>query len=148
MNKIAYWNKEPERGDIVVFTTSGIEDPHIRKDTFFIKRIVGLPGETISIDPPSVHANGEKLTEPEIIAKISKKANGYDGYFLAHAGTQDAVLTTEQSSLVLGEDEYLVLGDNSRYSLDSRYFGPITRASIVGKAFYVHAPVERKKRIK
>jgi len=58
-----------------------------------------------------------------------------------------AYLTSSSDRIILGPDEYLVWGDNSRNSLDGRYFGPIKRIAIVGKAFYIYAPADRKRKI-
>ena len=93
VNKTAYWNSQPQRGDIVIFNTSGIKDPHVRQDTFYIQRIVGLPGETISIDPPYLLVNGERISEPPIFDDISANRHGYSGFTLAQH-MPDAVLKT------------------------------------------------------
>jgi signal peptidase I len=58
-----------------------------------------------------------------------------------------APLASPSARLTLGSDEYLVLGDNTRNSLDGRYFGPVKRSAIVGKVFYIYAPAGRKQRI-
>ncbi len=147
VNKTAYWKNPPQRGDIVVFKTKGIDHPSVRKPANYIKRIIGLPGETISIRPPEILINGNPITKPEIFITIFNKQSGYHGYTLAH-DSSDAILTTPTKSMTLGDDEYLVMGDNSERSLDGRHFGPIKRSSILGKVVYRHAPPQRKGRIK
>jgi len=148
VSKIAYWSNDPQRGDIVVFKTSGIDHPSVRKNTYYVKRIVGIPGETLSIDPPHVLVNHEQITTPEIITEISEGLNGYHGYQLAHATATDAILVSPSNSIALGKNEYLVLGDNSKISLDGRYFGPIQRSSIVGQVTRICAPAQRKRTFK
>lgn len=148
VNKTAYRKHSPQRGDVVVFKTNGIKHPSVNKSAIYIKRVVGLPGETVSITPPTILINGEPVTEPEILVAISKKQNGYDGYTFAHtAHDVEAVLVGPTNSITLGEDEYLVFGDNSKTSLDGRYFGPIKKSSILGEVFYRYAPAGKKGRI-
>ena len=145
VEKVTYRNRAPKRGDIVVFRASEIEHPYVKKDSFMVKRIVGLPGETISINPPHILADGRRITEPRSMARISERESGYDGYHLARTMVEGARLTTTDSVVRLGETEYFLVGDNSKQSLDSRYFGAIDRSSIVGRVIYVYSPAERKK---
>jgi len=95
------------RGDVVIYRMP--LDPN----QFYIKRIIGLPGEKVEIKNNSVIINGENLIEPYV--KGSTLAN---------------------INLVLGDDEYFVLGDNRGRSFDSRVHGPIKSADIVGKIIY------------
>ena len=140
LNKTAYWTHPPKRGDIVVFSTDGIDNPHVRKSTYYIKRIVGLPGENVSINSPDLMINGMPIKVPEIFRIISGKSNGYHGFIPAESETLSDTIT-------LASNEYYVLGDNTLNSLDSRHFGPITADSIIGKAVYIYAPGERKGKI-
>jgi signal peptidase I len=148
VNKTAYWIHPPQRGDIVVFQTSQIDHPAVPKNTCYIKRIVGLPGETVSINPPNILINGVPLKQPDIFTSISESLNGHSGYTMAISGPTTPILTTPENSVTLGKFEYLVLGDNSQNSLDSRYFGPIKRFSILGKVVYRYFPAHRKGWIK
>ena len=149
VNKTSYWAHKPQRGDIVVFSTDDILNPYVRKSTFYIKRIVGLPGETVSINPPDLIINGSPITDPEIFQIISSGKDGYHGFTLASSGNvAEDVLSNPEDTITLGTDEYFVLGDNSINSLDSRYFGPIRGKSIIGKVFYIYSPVDRKQWIK
>lgn len=108
IDEISYRFKEPVRGDVVVFKYP--RDPK----QFFIKRIVGLPGETVQITGNAVYINGEKLDEPYLDPNTETKT--------------DDVKT-------LQSDEYYVLGDNRSFSLDSRTFGPLPNEYIVGKTW-------------
>ena len=143
VNKLIFRVSEPRRGDVIVFKTKGI--PSLKQDTIYIKRLVGLPGETIRIDPPYVSVNGTRLMEPPIFREIAEGRNGFGGYHLAISNsTTAAYLSSPASEITLGPEEYLVLGDNGKNSLDGRYFGPIKRNAILGRAFYIYAPAERK----
>ncbi|MEM6885588.1 MAG: signal peptidase I [Verrucomicrobiota bacterium] len=133
------------RGDIVAFDTSGIEMlmQHNRRmgvmeAQVYMKRIAGLPGETIQIDPPHLIINGQRVTSPDIFRKQSVQEGGYPGYV---SGTSYLVMPEE--SLTLGQDEYFMLGDNSPNSLDSRAWGVVKRDAIIGKITKRYWPLSR-----
>lgn len=106
--------KEFERGDVIIFKYP--KDP----SKFFIKRVIGLPGEKIEIDDGKV--------------KIFNVDNS-EGYFLNENGYLSSdVITTGALTVQLKEDEYFVLGDNRGASSDSRVWGPIGKNDVVGKA--------------
>jgi signal peptidase I len=113
VNRLAYrWNK-PTRGDIIVFNFP--LDPQRR----FIKRIIGLPGDTISAHSDHIYVNGIPLSEPYIAAPVL-----YTGQW------------------VVGETEVFVLGDNRNNSSDSQNWGPLPEAEIIGRAELVYWPPE------
>ena len=138
VNKWIYRTCEPQRGDLVVFQTDKINKNKEGLPTVFVKRLVGLPGETVDIDPPYVLINGERLTEPAIFDTISSKQGGYSGYFQPETLGGPALLP-----ITLGPDEYFLLGDNSPRSYDSRYWGPVLREKIRGKAIRIYWPPSR-----
>lgn len=109
VNKLVYKFGDPQRGDIVVF-----HSPQDEKRAL-IKRVVGLPGEEVVITAGQVYVNGQPLSEPYI-------------------SSQHAAINW--GPRLLGADEYLVLGDNRDNSNDSRSFGPVRRAEIIGKAWF------------
>lgn len=112
INKMAYRFSEPKRFDVIVFKQSG------KEHSFYnIKRIIGLPGETVQIIDGVIYINGEVL---EDIVDVEEMVN-YG-------------LTAEE--IILEENEYFVLGDNRNNSEDSRFasIGNITRDEIIGKA--------------
>lgn len=111
-DKLTYRFRDPERFEIIIF-------PYQYADkTYFIKRIIGLPGETVRIDEAgTIYINGEVLEE------------NYGAEVMQYAG-----LAAEE--IQLGDDEYFVLGDNRNVSEDSRYpdVGNIKRGDIIGRA--------------
>ena len=113
IDEITYRFSEPQRGDIVV-----VKYP---QDTsqFFIKRIVGLPGETMEIKNGAIYINGN-FSEP---IKIEEEY------------LDEGVITSGEKQVTLDNNEYYILGDNRQSSLDSRSFGPIKRDYIIGKAW-------------
>lgn len=117
---ISYYLSSPRRGDIVVFIA-----PDNGKES--IDRVVGLPGEKISIKKGQVYINDKLLEEPYISGKFRQ---------------YDADLITEVD-LVIPENQYAILGDNRDHSGDSRYYGFITRSAIKEKIFYSYWPSDR-----
>ena len=112
VDKLTYRFHDPERFDIIVF-------PFRYKDnTYYIKRIIGLPGETVQIVDGEIYINGELLEES-----------------YGREVMQDAGLAAEP--ITLGDDEYFVLGDNRNYSSDSRdpSVALIHRKEIIGRAW-------------
>lgn len=133
---------EPERGDIVVFKTQGI--PSLPAGTFYIKRVAGLPGDRVRIEPPNLIVNDQVVDAPAIFARISSAEPPFAGFALAFGGAPiGALLTKPTDEISLGKDEVLVLGDNTRNSRDSRYWGPVPRKNIVGKATRIYWPLNR-----
>lgn len=113
VDKISYRFKDPVRYDIIVFPYQ------YEEDTFYIKRVIGLPGEQIQMMEGSVFINGEKL-ETDI----------YGIELMNNAGIAE-------NPIQLGEDEYFVLGDNRNHSADSREtnVGVLHREDLLGKAW-------------
>ena len=112
-DKISYRFHDPERFDIIIFPYK------YQKNTYFIKRVIGLPGETVRIDyDGNIYINGEILDEKYGLEKMT-----YPGI--------------AEQEITLGDDEYFVLGDNRNVSEDSRYpdVGLIKREDIIGRAW-------------
>lgn len=116
MDKLSYRFHDPERFDIVIFPgpVEAGEDP------YYIKRVIGLPGETVQIIEGKVTINGKELTE--------------DIYGITDYIDEPGMAA---EPLVLGEDEYFCLGDNRPVSFDCRYpeVGPVSKDEIIGKAW-------------
>lgn len=112
VEKVSYHFTDPDRFDVIVFY------PHGRESTdYYIKRVIGLPGETVQIIGEDIYIDGEKLEE-----NFGKDP-------IIEAGMAD-------EPIKLGDDEFFVLGDNRTVSEDSRYeeVGPVKRENIEGKA--------------
>ncbi len=112
VDKLSYHFREPERFEIIVF-------PYRHKEnTYYIKRIIGLPGETVQVNGGYVYINGEMLDENYGLETMN-----------------DAGIASEP--IELGEDEYFVLGDNRNHSSDSRdpSVGVLHRDELIGRAW-------------
>ena len=110
----------PERGDVIVF-----DAPTRPQD--FVKRVVGLPGEKVTIVSGVVHINGKVLDEPYLSTSKSQIS-------------MTCTPHTQTFGCVLQENEYFVLGDNRASSHDSRDWGPVPLENIVGKVWFVYWP--------
>ncbi len=145
VNRMKYNFTRPDRGDVFVFSTQSIRHPDIRPDNYYIKRMVGMPGEQISLDPPYLLADGVVVTNPPVFMRQAlDERNGYHGYTLLGDTPIPAVLRRPGDVIRLRDDEYLPLGDNTRASLDGRFFGGVKRQSIVGPAVMVYWPFTKR----
>lgn len=141
VNKVLYNFTRPARGDIFVFSTKGIDYPRIRPDAFYIKRMAGMPGENLRLDPPYLYADGRPIREPYPFARLQDRSKGYSGYQLPFSdGRMRLALGHPGQTYQLTDTQYLPLGDNTLSSLDGRYFGGVDRRNIVGPAFMVYWP--------
>jgi signal peptidase I len=140
-NAWIYWWDDPKRGDIVCFCH--YDENGKAESKLWSKRVVGLPRETIDIDPPFVIVNGKPLIEPDIFRKISEAQDGYLGYFRLPYNAPNSV----QFPLTLADDEYFLLGDNSIKSIDSRTFGAVKRRDIKSKVIRIVFPPSRIKEL-
>lgn len=146
VNKVRYNFARPERGDIFVFSTRDIKYPSIRPDAFYIKRLAGMPGERLQLDPPYLVADGKRVTDPYPFKRLVEGTSlGYHGYQLPrYDGFAPTALGNRLSVYQLKDDEYLPLGDNTGFSLDGRYFGAVKERSVVGPAFAVYWPFSKR----
>lgn len=111
VNKFEYYFSDPDRFDIIVFYPYGRED----KEDYYVKRVIGLPGETVQIIGSDIYIDGE----------ILKENYGKDPI------TDPGIA---QEPIQLADDEFFVLGDNREISEDSRFFGAVEKADISGHA--------------
>lgn len=118
VDKGAYRDEEVNRFDIIAFKYM-----YNNKD-IYLKRVIGLPGETVEIRHNEIYINDEKLNE-------------YYGYFSDIDDSPDLKnYLSDYPKIVLGNDEYFVIGDNRYVSDDSRSFGAVKRELIIGKAVF------------
>lgn len=127
-DKVSYQTGDPQRGDVVVFHAPEAAGCVEGTGCDFIKRIIGIPGDTVAVKDNSYYVNGSLLPEP---------------YLPAGNITRPADFAKEGREILLGPEEYFVSGDNRPHSHDSRAFGPITRQEIVGRAFFRYWPSEK-----
>lgn len=120
IDEISYRFVEPKRGEVIVFRA-----PTVAKD-FYLKRIIGLPGDRIRVEDDKVIINNRQ--NPESILLEEK-------YLVEE--------TSGAANYTLGPNEYFVMGDNRDASFDSRRFGPIKRNAIIGRTWLRGWPLDR-----
>ncbi|HHB90992.1 MAG TPA: signal peptidase I [Anaerolineae bacterium] len=116
VSRLSYIFGKPDRGDIIVFQYP------FSPERDFVKRIIGLPGETIAIQNGQVFVDGKPLPPETYVQHRSSENYG---------------------PITLGEDEYFVMGDNRTGSSDSRSWGPLQEHFIIGKAWLIYYPFDR-----
>lgn len=122
VDKISYRFRDPERYDIIVFPYK------YEEDTYYIKRIIGLPGDTVQVKEGKIYINGEILNESYGLEEIEIGKEGI-----------------ARNPITLGEEEYFVMGDNRNNSSDSRdtSVGVLTRDDLIGRAWIRVWPLDR-----
>jgi signal peptidase I len=125
IDEISYRFTEPKRGEIVVFRYP--KDPQ----EYFIKRVIGLPGEKVEIKNGQVYIYNQEFKDGVV---LEEKYLSSDLKTYSLAGTD---------SVTLGKDEFFVFGDNRNASKDSRSFGPVDRSFIIGRVLLRGWPVNR-----
>lgn len=126
-DKVSYRFGQPQRGDIIVFHAPEAAQCPEGTGCDFIKRILGLPGETVEVKNNAIYINGTPLSE----VYIPPEFQTLPGKFAM------------QGPYTLQANEFFVSGDNRPYSSDSRAWGPITKDEIVGKAFFRYLPINK-----
>lgn len=114
---------EPRRGDIIVFKAP------TEKNRDFIKRVIGLPGEKVSLQSGNVYINNKRLDERE--------------YLDENVMTPDGKFLNEGKEVKVPQGDYFVMGDNRDASSDSRDWGLLDKKEIKGVAFFVYLPIQR-----
>lgn len=120
-DKISYKIGEPKRGDVVIFKAPKNEEYD------YIKRIIGLPGESVGLLGGKIYLNGIPLKE---------------NYLPSELATNGESFLKEGQTVPVAPDNYFVLGDNRPHSSDSRDWGPVPKQNIIGKAWWRYFPVK------
>ncbi|MDR1528451.1 MAG: signal peptidase I [Puniceicoccales bacterium] len=133
VDKVSYHFRPPKVGESVVFTTNAIMD-FTKTPKFFIKRLVGRPTNTLGIENNQLFIDGKLMTTNEVLEKLNLREEGYkNGYF-------PFGMLAEGLSVTVPEKNLFVLGDNSKDSYDSRFWGFVPEKSICGRPFVIFYP--------
>ncbi len=126
VSKFSYKIGEPERFDIIVF--------HAPEEKDYIKRVIGLPGDTIEYKDDTLYVNGKAYEEPYL---DEYKKQVIDGPL-----TEPFTLEEKIGQMTVPEGELFVMGDNRRFSKDSRHIGTIPMEKVLGKTNVIYWPLE------
>ncbi|MCP4261432.1 MAG: signal peptidase I [Planctomycetes bacterium] len=152
-NKLAYKNRDPERGDLVVFL-----NPEDRRQNF-IKRVVAVAGDTVEIIDGQLYINDEQLQRQKLVQSamdnirieisgeplegdVFEETNGDALYKIFLAGPPHNQTSTDFAKITVPEHHCFILGDNRNLSYDSRQFGPVPLATVKGKVDYLYWPAK------
>jgi len=146
VNKVAYNFTKPELGDVFVFKTTGIReieaglDPEMGSQ-HYIKRLAGMPGDTLRIDPPKLFINGKTPDQP-MLERVMSLQDGYQGYSNGgQSGPPFRYLGSPGATFTVPARNYFAIGDNSYHSRDSRDWGGVPERNVAGRGFFVYWPV-------
>jgi signal peptidase I len=149
VDKITYNFRQPRRGEVFVFNTQKIPTRENKgqgmrgPSQFYIKRLAGLPGDTLQIRPPELFINANRA-EGFGFGRVMAAQGEYRGY---SNGSQSPfgivpmnLLTTPDDTVTLDSRHFFALGDNSYHSSDSRDWGPVPEENIMGRGIFVYWP--------
>lgn len=145
VDRMTYQFRKPERADVFVFRTTGIRriemniDPALGSQ-FYIKRLAGVPGDTLRIDPPRLFIDGS-VAESAPFQRVMSCKDGYRGYSnRSDGGGTFPYLGSPEDTFTVPSHAYFALGDNSYNSSDSRYWGVVPERNVIGRGFFVYWP--------
>lgn len=139
VDKFSYNFIRPHHGDVFVFRTNNI--PGIQADPdagqpFYIKRLAGLPGDTLRLDPPRLFINNQPAEQIAYgFGRVIAAKPPYQGYFPGRDN-----LSSPDHPFTVPAHSFFALGDNSHNSYDSRYWGPVPEENLVGRGLFVYWP--------
>lgn len=124
VEKVTKWFNGIQHGDIITITTKGL--PYHDGDINIVKRVIGIPGDTVEIKNKAVYVNDVKINEP---------------YLRPNTSTEQ--LNAKYNKVTLTDGQYFVLGDNRGNSTDSRVFGPVDKSLIIGEVLLRVTPLSK-----
>jgi signal peptidase I len=148
VDKISYHFRKPRRGEVIVFDTTRIpEIPASSRGNFYIKRLIGLENDVVQIKPPYVLVNGEILGQgtPAFDRQYALQPGrdgqpGYNGYTIPETFPSAKYFPSSTNTYTVPPKHVFPLGDNSRSSLDGRFWGSVPQEDVVGRAVFVYWP--------
>ena len=154
VDRFTYNFRKPKRGEIIVFETTGTPIP--QQDTFYIKRLVGLGGERVQIgNDRHLIINGQRLSASTphfenvytFDPKLPPEESHYSGHLnqfvanLYRKGNLAPKFPDESTTFRIAPDHYMVMGDNTANSSDSRTWGEFSASKVIGKSYFVYWPI-------
>ena len=150
VDKISYHFRKPKGGEVFVFNTHKIQTRENRgrpddwPSQFYIKRLVGTPGDTLQVKPPELFINGGRAKgfgfERVMAGTLQNQHDGYAGYGNGFSSFFFDIMRTPNDPFTVPEKNYFAMGDNSYHSSDSRDWGPVPQQNIMGRGVFVYWP--------
>jgi len=147
VDKVSYNLHAPHRGTVFVFSTRGIRrieeqlnHQGVEGSEFYIKRLAGVPLDTLRVDSPLLFINGPEAQEPGFQRVMQDKAPGYDKGYTNPSPVDAFYLTSPDATFTVPAGHYFAMGDNSANSFDSRYWGPVPQENLMGRGLFVYWP--------
>lgn len=151
VERVSLYLSPPQRGDVIVFNTEGLTvgDTSLQQSGgyYYIKRLAALPGDTVKIVKGQLYirpAGEDGFHRIQDIEKRFEKVYSMKGGYHGHLDSMGQEPFAWGEEYTVPEDCYLMLGDNSRFSMDSRYFGVVPRKNLIGRAWIVFYPFSRR----
>ena len=144
VDRMSYHFVRPRVGSGFVFRTTNIPGAigeggrHI--DSYYIKRLVGVPGDTLQVKAPALHRNGAPITGAQAFMDNCERAGKYRGYTNEPRDRGFRYLVSPGETYTISKDGYFAMGDNSGDSQDSRYWGEVPKKDAVGRPLWVFYP--------
>ena len=146
VDRVSYHFVPPKVGDGFVFRTGRIAPLAAKAgDQYYVKRLVGVPGDVLEIRPPVLWRNGQPIAGVDAFAANNKQEGKYTGYFNGRwqPDYPDPILEAGETFTV-PPNSFLALGDNSANSLDSRYWGTVPAKDVVGRPLFIYYPFTKR----
>ncbi len=140
VDRVSYHFVRPSVGDGFVFRTGNIEG--IGADQYYIKRLVGTPGDKLEIRNPVLYRNGAPITGSEAFGKNARKEDRYRGY--SDASDYKWSYLRKGEVLEVPANSFMALGDNSGNSMDGRHWGFVPARDVVGRPLMIYYPFTRR----
>jgi signal peptidase I len=145
VDRVSYHFTRPKVGQGFVFRTDRI--PGIGDEQYYIKRLVGTPGDVLEIKEPVLYRNGEPIAGSAAFGLNGERSTPYRGYFNAVPGSNprsDLQYLLPDEKITVPPDSFFALGDNSGSSLDGRYWGYVPEKDAIGRPLFIYYPFTRR----
>lgn len=141
VDRMSYHFTKPKPGQGFVFRTGNIEG--IGQDQYYIKRLIGTPGDVIEIKEPAIYRNAQLITGADAFDLNAKRQGQYRGYFNGGL-TMDAKYLAPGEKLTVPADGFFAMGDNSGNSRDGRYWGFVPLKDTIGRPLFIYYPFTKR----
>lgn len=141
VDRLSYHFVRPEVGEAIVFRTENI--PATNDDKYYIKRLVGIPGDELQVKAPKLYRNGALIAGAKAFEKNAEREGEYLGYSYKRL-TSRHYLNHPEAKVTIPDNKFFAMGDNSPHSSDSRYWGFVPKEEMVGKAIFIYYPFTRR----